>query len=99
MIQRRISRLPLADAVIDKTIVERHYQHRAIRAIGEAFGAKQRDALLVMATGAGKTRTVIALVDQLMKAGRVKRVLFLDAPRWSTRPPGPSRPICRTPPP
>ena len=30
-----------------------------------------------MATGAGKTRTVIALVGQLMKAGWVKRVLFL----------------------
>ena len=57
--------------------MERHYQHRAIRAIGEAFTAKQRDALLVMATGSGKTRTVIALVDQLMRAGWVKRVLFL----------------------
>ena len=51
--------------------------HRAIRAVGEAFTAKQRDALLVMATGSGKTRTVIALVDQLMRAGWVKRVLFL----------------------
>ena len=30
-----------------------------------------------MATGSGKTRTVIALVDQLMRAGWVKRVLFL----------------------
>ena len=77
MVQRRTSRLPLADAAIDKTIVERHYQHRAIRAVGEAFTAKQRDALLVMATGSGKTRIVIALVDQLMRAGWVKRVLFL----------------------
>jgi len=77
MIQRRTSRLPLADAVIDKNIVERHYQHRAIRAIGETLSAKQRDALLVMATGSGKTRVVIALVDQLMRAGWVKRVLFL----------------------
>jgi type I restriction enzyme R subunit len=34
MIQRRISRLRLADAVIDKVIVERHYQHHAIRAAG-----------------------------------------------------------------
>ena len=38
---------------------------------------KQREALLVMATGSGKTRTVIALVDQLMRANWVKRVLFL----------------------
>ncbi|MGY1914404.1 DEAD/DEAH box helicase family protein [Blastococcus sp. SYSU DS0973] len=77
MVQRRTGRLPLADAPIDKSIVERHYQQRAIRAVGETFIAKQRAALLVMATGSGKTRTVIALVDQLMRAGWVKRVLFL----------------------
>lgn len=77
MVQRRTTRLPMADAVIDKAIVERHYQHHAIRAVDEAFTAKQRAALLVMATGSGKTRTVIALVDQLMRAGWVKRVLFL----------------------
>ena len=77
MVARRSTRLPLADSVIDSGIVERHYQHRAIRAIDEAFTARQRAALLVMATGTGKTRTVIALVDQLMRAGWVKRVLFL----------------------
>jgi type I restriction enzyme, R subunit len=63
--------------VIDSAIVERHYQHHAIRAIDDAFTAKQREALLVMATGAGKTRTVIALVKQMMEAGWVKTVLFL----------------------
>lgn len=77
MVQRRTSRLPLADTLIDKEIVGRHYQNRAIRAVGEAFTMRQREALLVMATGSGKTRTVIALVDQLMRAGWVKRVLFL----------------------
>ena len=77
MIQRRQSRLPLAGAPIDNTIVERPYQTRAIRAIGQALDAKQRSALLVMATGAGKTRTVIALVEQLMKRNWVKRTLFL----------------------
>ena len=77
MVQRRRTRLPLKDAVVDKSIVERHYQTRAIRAVGESFEAKRRDALLVMATGSGKTRTVIALVDQMMKRGWVKRVLFL----------------------
>lgn len=76
-IQRRASRLPLADQDINTQIVGRHYQLRAIRAIDQAFEAKQRRALLVMATGSGKTRTVIALVDQLMKAGWVKRALFL----------------------
>lgn len=77
MIQRRFSRLPLAGAPIDKEIVGRHYQVRAIRAVDAAFERKEREALLVMATGSGKTRTVIALVDQLMKANCVKRVLFL----------------------
>jgi type I restriction enzyme R subunit len=77
-IQRRTSRKPLADVEIRTEIVDRHYQQRAIRKIAEAFERdNQRDALLVMATGAGKTRTVIALVDLLMRAGWVKRVLFL----------------------
>ena len=77
MIQRRQGRKPLSEMVIDSAIVERHYQHHAIRAIDDAFAAKQRQALLVMATGSGKTRTVIALVKQLMEAGWVKNVLFL----------------------
>lgn len=77
MIQRRTTRRLLADATIDSAIVERHYQHRAIRAIDESFTGKRREALLVMATGSGKTRTVIALVKQLMEANWVKRVLFL----------------------
>ena len=77
LVARRRDRLPLADRGIDRAIVERHYQHRAIRRVGEEFTAKRRRALLAMATGSGKTRTVIALVDQLMKAGWVKRVLFL----------------------
>lgn len=62
---------------VDRHIVGRHYQLRAIRAVGAAFEKKQREALLVLATGSGKTRTVIALVDQLMRSGWVKRVLFL----------------------
>jgi type I restriction enzyme R subunit len=77
MIQRRRTRSPLAGAGIDTAIVERYYQSRAITAVDAAYEAREREALLVMATGSGKTRTVIALVDQLMKAGWVKRVLFL----------------------
>jgi type I restriction enzyme R subunit len=77
-IQRRTTRLPLASAVIDEAIVERYYQTRAIRRIGERFEQdRQRKSLLVMATGAGKTRTVIALCDVLMRCNWVKRVLFL----------------------
>ncbi len=76
-IQRRASLEPLGTAAIDRTIVERPYQLRAIRAVTEAFEHKRRRALLVMATGTGKTRTVIALVDVLQRANWVKRVLFL----------------------
>jgi type I restriction enzyme, R subunit len=78
IIQRRASRRPLATSEIDKTIVERYYQERAIRRIAEAFEHQhERKALLVMATGAGKTRTVIAMVDLLTRCNWAKRVLFL----------------------
>jgi type I restriction enzyme R subunit len=78
LIQRRASRKPLASAEINGAIVERYYQTRAIRRIAESFERdRDRKALLVMATGAGKTRTVIALCDLLMRANWAKRVLFL----------------------
>jgi type I restriction enzyme R subunit len=78
LIQRRTGRRPLGSERVDRKIVERPYQQRAIRAIAKSFEADgDRKALLVMATGSGKTRTVIALVDLLMRAGWVKRVLFL----------------------
>ena len=78
LIQRRNTRLPLGAAEIDRKIVERYYQERAIRRIGEAFEKDhERKALVVMATGAGKTRTVVALCDLMMRCNWVKRVLFL----------------------
>ena len=78
MIQRRSSRKALANAVIDASIVERYYQVRTVRRVGETFEKdKLRKALAVMATGAGKTRTVIALADLLMRSNWAKRVLFL----------------------
>lgn len=76
--QRRSARRMLSTSSIDAGIVERYYQTRAIRRVGEVFEKDhQRKALLVMATGSGKTRTVIALIDQLMRANWCKRVLFL----------------------
>ena len=78
LIQRRTTRRPLAKAEVNEAIVERYYQKRAIRRIADAFERdNERKALLVMATGAGKTRTVIALCDLLMRCNWVKRVLFL----------------------
>lgn len=78
LIQRRTSRKLLSAAEISSTIVERFYQTRGIRRIAEAFERDhERKALLVMATGAGKTRTVIALCDVLMRCNWAKRILFL----------------------
>jgi type I restriction enzyme R subunit len=77
-VQRRSTRKALATAEIDSGIVERYYQTRGIRRIAEAFERDRvRKALVVMATGAGKTRTVIALANLLMRCNWAKRVLFL----------------------
>ena len=78
LIQRRETRAASRCDRNQLKIVERFYQRRAIRRIGEAFEKDHdRKALVVMATGAGKTRTVIALCDLLMRCNWVKRVLFL----------------------
>ncbi len=78
IIRRRESKRPLAAAEINDQIVERFYQTRAIRRVAESFEQDHdRRALVVMATGAGKTRTVIALADLMMKCNWAKRVLFL----------------------
>ena len=78
LIQRRAAKRSLINEPINSTIVERYYQHRAIRQIAAAFETdRDRKALIVMATGAGKTRTTIALADLLMRCNWVKRVLFL----------------------
>jgi len=78
LIFRRTHRKRLHLIQVNANIVNRSYQTEAIRRITETFDEKKgRKALLVMATGTGKTRTAIALVELLMKANWVKRVLFL----------------------
>lgn len=63
---------------IKKNIADRYYQEAAVKAVCEAFDKRnRRKALLVMATGSGKTRTVIALVDVLLQNGWIKNILFL----------------------
>jgi type I restriction enzyme R subunit len=63
---------------VDKNIAGRYYQEGAIKAVCDAFDNRnRRKALLVMATGSGKTRTVIALCKVLLDAGWVKNILFL----------------------
>lgn len=55
----------------------RHYQQAAIQAAEAAIANGQRDMLLAMATGTGKTKTCIALIYRLLKAQRFRRILFL----------------------
>jgi len=73
----RRNRKPLTQELINTSIAGRDYQLRAIRAVLEGIEQKRRDFLLVMATGTGKTRTCIALVDALMRAGHAEKALFL----------------------
>ena len=71
-------RTSLAHIQINKNIAGRYYQEAAIKAVCSAFDAQnRRKALLVMATGSGKTRTVIELCDVLLQHGWVKNILFL----------------------
>jgi len=73
----RKARKQLAGELINTKIAGRNYQVASIRAVMEAIEKRKRKFLLVMATGTGKTRTCIALVDALMRAGWAERVLFL----------------------
>ena len=68
----------LSHISVDKNIAGRYYQEGAIKAVCDSFDQRnRRKALLVMATGSGKTRTVIALCKVLIDAGWVKNILFL----------------------
>jgi len=68
----------LNNIIVDKNIAGRYYQEQAIKAVADSLDKKnRRKALLVMATGSGKTRTVIALVKALLEAGWIKNILFL----------------------
>jgi len=73
----RRARKPLSGELINTKIAGRDYQIRAIRAVMEDLERKRRTFLLVMATGTGKTRTCIAMVEALMRAGWAEKVLFL----------------------
>ena len=70
-------RTSLKNVMVNRNIAGRYYQEGAIKATCDAFARSRRKALLVMATGSGKTRTVIALCDVLLQHGWVKNILFL----------------------
>ncbi len=77
LLHQRSAKKGLANAQVNLAIVERLYQLEAIKRVTERFEGKHRKALIVQATGSGKTRVAIALTDLLIKTGWVKRVLFL----------------------
>ena len=74
---QRKERKPLDTVEINEQIVDRLYQVESIKRVAERFEGQHRKALIVQATGTGKTRVAIALTDLLIRAGWVKRVLFL----------------------
>lgn len=75
--QRQAQKQPLTGIQIREDICNRHYQKTAIQAVCETLTQGHRKALLVMATGTGKTRTAVALVELLSRHGWIKNVLFL----------------------
>ncbi len=77
LMNRRTERLDLMTIPIDDKITDRYYQKEAIRAVCEQIGLGFRKHLLVMATGAGKTRTASSLTDVLSRGKHVTNVLFL----------------------
>ena len=78
MFNLRKIRRSLAHINVDRKIAGRYYQEAAIKEICNSFDKKnRRKALLVMATGSGKTRTVIELCHVLLDAGWIKNILFL----------------------
>lgn len=76
MIAQR-SRNAITDLTIDERITNRPYQKRVIQAVANHYNDMHRRALLVMATGTGKTRVSISMVELLVRNGWVKNVLFL----------------------
>lgn len=76
LIQKR-KRKDIKDLQINDDITNREYQKRAVRHVCDRLNQKQRRALLIMATGTGKTRVSISIVDVLQRNGWVKNVLFL----------------------
>lgn len=77
LVDRRTSKISLKHIDIKDEISSRYYQKEAIINICEAMEKRQRKMLLVCATGTGKTRTAISIVDVLSRHNWVKNVLFL----------------------
>lgn len=77
MLFLRKNEKPLSQELINKDISGRPYQIEAIKSVFEEIEKRRRKFLLVMATGTGKTRTCVSMIDVLMRANRAQRILFL----------------------
>lgn len=77
LVHRRTSKQNLEHVYVQDKITNREYQLEAIKSVCETFDEGHRKALIVMATGTGKTRTAISIVDVLSDKEWVKNVLFL----------------------
>lgn len=77
MLFLRKNEKPLSQELINSDISGRPYQIEAIRSVFENLEKGKRKSLLVMATGTGKTRTCVSMIDVLMRTNRVQKVLFL----------------------
>ncbi len=75
--KRNDNSIKLSPQLLNTNIAGRYYQVNAITKSLETLNNKHRSVLWVMATGTGKTRTIISLVDILLRQGYIKRVLFL----------------------
>jgi type I restriction enzyme R subunit len=71
------AREPRAKVAPAPGIIDRLYQHEAVKKVVERFAEKKRKALVVQATGTGKTRVAVALCDALIRAKWARRILFL----------------------
>ena len=76
-IDRRRLRKPLDRIEISDKITNRPYQKEAVTAVCDAIAKKHRKMLIVQATGSGKTRVSISIVDVLRKHNYIKNILFL----------------------
>lgn len=77
IIDRRTLKKDLQNITIDENITNRTYQQEAIKTFCDDLSNNQRKGLLVMATGTGKTRTAVSIVDVLTNCNWIKNILFL----------------------
>lgn len=74
---QNISTKDFSDVPINPDITNRDYQIESIRRVLDGIKKGRRNFLIVQATGSGKTRVAMSLIDVLMRSNKVKRVLFL----------------------